>query len=223
MNFTTILNAYRTMMFEMKNRIRSTSRLFGNVDIHFVINDIQLNHETGKRGDIVDFYNQVFIPVMKHYVLDFQGLEKQLAEISMIKTVSDVHNVWNIVSGNDVMEEEEEKGLTATTIAKSMQPRRRHRIFTPTNNNLAYLQPLGSSTNGYRAADIVQRIPFRQSHHHNGGNMNHYYDGKWIKKKPGVYVTISASDNIIEHHPHDEEDMNTTTTAAAAAISTSLT
>ncbi len=195
MKFDTILKAYRIMS-------RMQGAHLGNelIDVHFVTNDIELD-QPGKGGGIIDFYNLVFIPVMKHYILEFQGLEKQMAEISTIRTISDVHHVWNIASGDDVMER---RGLTATTIAKSRNPRRR--LLTSSNNNL-HLQPLGP-TNGYRTAHIVQQLPFQWRH--NDENVNHHSCSRFTK--PGVYVTITASNNVEEADINHSLSGTTTTT-----------
>ncbi len=196
MKFDTILKAYRIM-----SQMQSTH--LGNklIDVHFVTNDIELD-QPGKRGGIIDFYNLLFIPVMKHYILNFQGLEKQMAEISTIKTISDVHHVWNIASGDDAMEG---KGLTATTIAKSRNPR--HPLLTSSNNNL-HLQPLGP-TNGYRTAYIVQQLPFQW--HHNDENVNDHPCSRFTQ--PGVYVTITASNSEeVEDINHSLSGTTTTNT-----------
>ncbi len=171
MKFSKILTAYHNMCNDMP-----IAACCGHhqqlMNKCAVTNDIELD-EPRKRGGIIDFYNLVFIPEMKDFVLDFQSLEKQMAEVSTIKTVSDVQHMWKSVSSDDDVKE---KGLTTTSTTAAKL--RRSRPLKPSN---LYLQPLGTTTNGRRTLHIVQQLPFQWCY----DDVKRYY-------KSGVYVSTIA-------------------------------
>ncbi len=202
MKFDTILRAYRNMYNDIPSATRLGRQLINECA---ATNDIELD-EPGKRGGIIDFYNLVFVPGMKNFILDFRALEKQMAEVSTIKTVSDVQHVWKNVSSDDVRE----KGLTSTTTAKL-----RRRPLKPSN---LHLQPLGTTTNGHRTLHIVQQLPFQWRY---DGVKQHSCSGC---TKSGVYVTTTAINveaaGVVNHHSlsgtttNPERHLTTTATSS---------
>ncbi len=173
--FDRILRAYGNMC-----RKRSTGLGCQLINEHAATDNIEL-HLPGKRGGIIDFYNHVFIPEMKHFILDFRALEKQMAEMSTIKTIYDIQHVWNNTSG--IVKETD----LSTTAA---QPRRS--LLMPSN---LHLQPLGTTNEYRRTLHIVQPLPFQWRYKE---GVKHYSCLGYTK--PGVYVTKMAS--------HVEVEMN---------------